>query len=131
MASIGLDTDLGGTGSAAIGETHSTISPALYVGKALADLPDSLAFLRPIAVTAAIDPSLTTGAGQPDAFNEGFTVQYSLPYLQRHVRDMGSSQLFSNMAPLVEVALSTSQGAKYRCGQSWRYLGEPVRAARY
>ncbi|MEO6973007.1 MAG: hypothetical protein ABI135_06280 [Rhodoferax sp.] len=110
MASVGVDADLGGTGSAAIGETHSTISPTLYIGKGLGDLPDSLAYLRPIAVTAAIGPSLTTGAGQPNAFNTGFTVQYSLPYLQQHVRDIGLTQPFANMIPLVEVALSTSQG---------------------
>ncbi|MEO7129169.1 MAG: hypothetical protein ABI040_09960 [Rhodoferax sp.] len=110
MASIGVDADLGGTGSSAIGETHSTISPTLYVGKGFGDLPDSMAYLRPIAVTAAIGPSLTTGAGEANAFNTGFTVQYSLPYLQQHVRDIGLSQPFANMIPLVEVALSTSQG---------------------
>ncbi len=110
MASVGVDADLGGTGSAAIGENHSTISPTFYIGKGFGDLPDSLAYLRPIAVTAAIGPSLTTGAGEPNAFNTGFTVQYSLPYLQQHVRDIGLSQPFANMIPLVEVALSTSQG---------------------
>ncbi len=63
MTSVGVDVHLGGTGSKAIRESHSTISPTLYVAKGFGDLPDSLAYLRAIAVTAAIGPSLTTGAG--------------------------------------------------------------------
>jgi hypothetical protein len=55
-------------------------------------------------------PALTTGAGQPNAFNYDFTVQYSLPYLQEHVRDIGLPQPLSNLIPLVEIPLSRSEG---------------------
>lgn len=110
MTSIGVDADLGGTGSHAIGDSFSTISPTIFAGKGFGDLPDSLAYLRPVAVTAEAGPALTTGAGQPNAFNYGFTVQYSLPYLQQHVHDAGLPQPFANLIPLVEVPLSRSQG---------------------
>ncbi|NPT37382.1 hypothetical protein [Paraburkholderia xenovorans] len=110
MTSIGVDAELGGTGSRAIADNFSTISPTVYAGKGMGDLPDSLAYLRPLAITGEAGPALTTGAGQPNAFNYGFTVQYSLPYLQQHVRDVGLPQPFANLIPLVEIPLSRSQG---------------------
>ena len=67
-------------------------------------------YLRPIAVTGEAGPALTTGAGQPNAFNYGVTVQYSLPYLQQHVHDIGLPRPLANTIPLVEIPLSRSQG---------------------
>ncbi|TCF96932.1 hypothetical protein BZM26_34560 [Paraburkholderia strydomiana] len=110
MASVGVNAEFGGTGSRAIADNFSTISPTIYAGKGMGDLPDSLAYLRPIAITAEAAPALNTGAGQPNAFNYGFTFQYSLPYLQQHVRDLGLPQPLSNIIPIVEVPLSRSQG---------------------
>jgi hypothetical protein len=110
MTSVGVNAQLGGTGSQAIANSFSTISPTIYAGKGMGDLPDSLAYLRPIAITGVAAPALTTGAGQPDAFNYGFTVQYSLPYLQQHVHDVGLPQPLANLIPLVEIPLSRSQG---------------------
>jgi hypothetical protein len=110
MTSVGLDAEIGGTGSHAIADSFSTLSPTIFAGKGMGDLPDSLAYLRPIAITGEAGPALTTGAGQPNAFNYGFTVQYSLPYLQQHVHDLGLPQPLSNIVPLVEVPLSRSQG---------------------
>jgi hypothetical protein len=110
MTSVGVNAELGGTGSRAIADNFSTISPTIYVGKGMGDLPDSLAYLRPIAITAEAAPALTTGAGQPNAFNYGFTFQYSLPYLQQHVHDVGLPQPLSNLIPIVEIPLSRSQG---------------------
>lgn len=110
MTSVGVNAQLGGTGSRAIASNFSTISPTVYVGKGMGDLPASLAYLRPLAITGEAAPALTTGAGQPNAFNYGFTVQYSLPYLQQHVHDMGLPQPLANVIPLVEIPLSRSQG---------------------
>ncbi|CAE6943383.1 hypothetical protein [Paraburkholderia domus] len=110
MTSVGVNAELGGTGSRAIASNFSTISPTIYAGKGLGDLPASLAYLRPIAITGEAGPALTTGAGQPNAFNYGFTVQYSLPYLQQHVHDIGLPQPLANVIPLVEIPLSRSQG---------------------
>jgi hypothetical protein len=110
MTSVGVDLDAGGTGSRTIGDNFSTVSPTIFAGKGLGDLPDALAYLRPFAVTAETGPSLTTGSGQPNAFNYDFTVQYSLPYLQQHVHDIGLPQPLANMIPLVEFPLVRSQG---------------------
>lgn len=110
MTSVGVHAELGGTGSKAIAKSFSTVSPTLYMGKGFGDLPDTLAYLRPVAVTAEAAPALTTGAGQPNAFNYGFTMQYSLPYLQQHVRDVGLRGAVANLVPIVEMPMSRSQG---------------------
>ncbi|MFM0566482.1 hypothetical protein [Paraburkholderia sediminicola] len=110
MTSVGVSAELGGSGSRAIADNFSTISPTIFAGKGMGDLPDSLAYLRPIAITGEAGPALTTGAGQPNAFNYGFTFQYSLPFLQQHVHDLGLPQPLSNIIPLVEIPLSRSQG---------------------
>ncbi|AXL50972.1 hypothetical protein DSC91_003404 [Paraburkholderia caffeinilytica] len=110
MTSVGVNAELGGTGSRAVSDNFSTISPTIFAGKGMGDLPASLAYLRPIAITGEAGPALTTGAGQPNAFNYGFTVQYSLPYLQQHVHDIGLPQPLANVIPLVEVPFSRSQG---------------------
>ncbi|QYD67976.1 hypothetical protein KZJ38_16990 [Paraburkholderia edwinii] len=110
MTSIGISAEIGGTGSRAIADNFSTISPTIYAGKGMGDLPDALVWLRPVAITAEAGPALTTGAGQPNAFNYGFTVQYSLPYLEQHVHSLGLPQPLSNLIPLVEIPLSRSQG---------------------
>ncbi|CAB3774165.1 hypothetical protein [Paraburkholderia humisilvae] len=110
MTSVGVDAELGGTGARAIADNFSTIAPTIYAGKGMGDLPDSLAYLRPIAITGQAGPALTTGAGQPNAFNYGFAVQYSLPYLQQHVHDLGLQRPLSNLIPIVEAPLFRSQG---------------------
>lgn len=110
MTSVGVNAELGGTGSRAIADNFSTISPTIFVGKGMGDLPDSLAWLRPVAITGEAGPALTTGAGQPNAFNYGFTVQYSLPYLEQHVHSLGLPQPLASIVPLVEIPLSRSQG---------------------
>ncbi len=110
MASVAVHAELGGTGSRAIANTYSTISPTIFAGKGFGDLPDALGWLRPVAVTAEAGPALTTGGGQPNAFNYGFTVQYSLPYLQQHVHDIGWPEPLASLVPIVEVPLSRSQG---------------------
>jgi hypothetical protein len=110
MSSVGINAMLGGTGSRAIANNFSTITPYLVVGKGFGDLPDSLAYLRPVAITTEVGSAMTTGAGEPNAFNYGFTVQYSLPYLQQHVRDIGLPGPIAGLIPIVEVPLSRSQG---------------------
>ncbi|SAK91791.1 hypothetical protein AWB79_06742 [Caballeronia hypogeia] len=110
MTSVGVNAELGGTGSRAIADNFSTISPTVFVGKGMGDLPDSLSWLRPVAITGEAGPALTTGAGQPNAFNYGFTVQYSLPYLEQHVHSLGLPQPLASIIPLIEIPISRAQG---------------------
>jgi hypothetical protein len=90
----------------------TTISPGFDFGKGFGDLPHSLPYLRPFAVTGNLGfdfPTKTESAGvpNPDNFNYGFAFEYSLPYLQCCVKDIGLRRPLSQLIPLVEVAFST------------------------
>jgi hypothetical protein len=117
IISVGLDVEAGGAGSRRVAERVTTIAPALYFGRGLGDLPDSLALLKPFAVTgsfAVTNPAnRTTGSGEdkernPTTIDYGVAIIYSVPYLQSFVKDMGISAPFDRMFPLVEFNLSTN-----------------------
>lgn len=120
IASVGVDWDIGGTGARRIGaEAFSTVTPALFVGKGFGDLPDGARFLKPLAVTGALGVAMPTRRStatrdedgnasierHPDALKVGLAVEYSIPYLQSFVKDVGLSEPFSHMIPVVELAL--------------------------
>jgi len=127
LLSAGVSWDVGGTGSKRVGaESFDTVTPQLFFGKGLGDLPDSLAMLKPLAITGAFGLDIPTrrfnktisvsdedGSVEvdkelnPKVVNWGFSVQYNLQYMQAFVRDVGLPAPFNRMIPLVEVALQT------------------------
>lgn len=125
IVSVGVSGEWGGSGDAAVGaEKIGTVTPTLYVGKGAGDLPDSLAWARPLALTGvlgyaiptrghelAADPSCAACAPTPEAVTRsltyGVTLQYSLRYLSSHVKDIGLPPFVSQFTPLVEFAAST------------------------
>ncbi len=114
-AMVGLNSSWAHTGRVqALGaDDFTTLSPLLDFGKGFGDLPDSMPWLRPIAVTGNLSldfPTKTESAGNPNPnnFNYGFAFEYSLEYLEHHVKDVGISAPFDHMVPLVEVAFSTA-----------------------
>lgn len=125
LLSLGLDVDLGGTGTRRVGsEGFTTFTPTLFFGKGLGDLPDSLEWLRPLAVTGSFGGTIPTRSQNktfritdegleierepnPNVIKWGFTVQYNLQYLQSFVRDVGLPAPFNRMIPIVELAFET------------------------
>lgn len=109
IVSIGMDTDIGGTGSSRIGESTTTFTPAFFFGKGFGDLPDSVGYLRPFAVTGTLGQTLATDSSEPNSFELGIALEYSLPYLQQHVKDIGLPAPFKDMIPLVEFSMATAE----------------------
>jgi len=107
MASVGAFAELGDTGAHSIANPHSAVTPTLYLGKGFGDLPDSLKYLKPLAITGTVGPRITLNSADPNSLSWGVTVQYSLPYLQSHVQDVGLKAPFSNLIPVVEFPMST------------------------
>jgi hypothetical protein len=70
--------------------------------------------LKPIAVTGTIAQGIPTEAVDANTFQWGIAVEYSLPYLQQSVRDVGLPQPFKNMIPLVEFAMQTGENRDQR-----------------
>jgi hypothetical protein len=126
LISAGVSWDVGGTGSKKVGaESFDTVTPTLFFGKGFGDLPDSLDYVKPFALTGSIGLALPTrryneirttevdGTVTSDREKNittvqwGFSFQYNLQYLQSYVRDVGLPQPFSRMIPIVELALET------------------------
>jgi hypothetical protein len=114
ILSLGGEIDLGDTGSKALGvNAFSTYTPTLYLGKGFGDLSDSLKYLKPFALTGTFgyaiagQPTNADGSLNSNALQYGVALEYSLPYLQQHVEDIGLPRPFSDMIPLVEFTATT------------------------
>jgi hypothetical protein len=113
MALAALDVTWGNTGRIAAGApAFTTISPTFDFGKGFGDLPDSVPWLRPLALTGNISLNFpteaeTNGTPNPNSLFCGFAVEYSIPYLQSQVKDLGWQAPFNRLIPLVEFALTS------------------------
>jgi hypothetical protein len=120
IAAFGIDWDIGNTGAKRVGaEQFSTVTPALFAGKGFGDLSGSMKYLRPLALTGALGVAMPTRSStttmdadgnevverHPDVLKVGFSLQYSLGYLQSFVKDVGLGEPFSRMIPVVELSL--------------------------
>jgi hypothetical protein len=113
MALAAMDVTWANTGNLSVGAPDfTTLSPTFDFGKGFGDLPDSLPWLRPFALTGNLSlnfPTKTESMGvlNPNSVFYGFAIEYSIPYLQSDVRDVGLGPPFNRMIPLVEFALTS------------------------
>jgi len=111
---LGLNATWGHTGRAALGAPDfTTLSPTFNFGKGFGDLPRSVPYLRPFAITGNLGfdfPTKAESAGLPNptTFGYGFAFEYSLSYLECCVKDVGLRAPFNQLFPLVEVSFSTA-----------------------
>ena len=147
IASIGVIREFARTGSPVLGNNDvGTTTPTLYWGKGLGDLP--IGYLRPLAVTGTIGyqyadkrvgtvtapepepgaPGVVFNNGLENRWVGGLSIQYSLPYLQSQVRDIGLPPFLRAVTPIVELAWSSpasrpsTQGPQYLFGVGVNYL---------
>ncbi|MDA8077400.1 MAG: hypothetical protein M0Z79_00535 [Nitrospiraceae bacterium] len=126
ILSLGTAVEVGGTGAHAVSDSFSTVSPALFFGKGFGDLPESVKYLRPFAITGSIGPGFPTRSGNasvnpdtgdidiernPVTLTWGFSVQYSLIYLQSFVKDAGLGRPFNRMVLVAEFPMQTCMSA--------------------
>ena len=122
VVSAGIDWDIGGSGTKRVGaESFSTITPAVFFGKGFGDLPADMSWARPFAMTGSLGVGFPTRSStttvdeegeedverHPHVLNWNFALEYSVPYLQSFVKDMGWTTPFDHMIPVVEFALET------------------------
>ncbi|MCI0400851.1 MAG: hypothetical protein L0Z68_06075 [Gammaproteobacteria bacterium] len=120
IASVGVGWDIGGTGAKRVGaESFSTIVPVLLFGKGFGNV--SAEYLRPLALTGLLGVEFPTESStttindegeaeterNPNVLTWGFTLQYSLPYLESFVKDIGLKKPLNGFIPLVEFAFNT------------------------
>jgi hypothetical protein len=133
VASVGVITEVGGTGAKRVGAVpFATYTPTFYFGKGAGDLPESLNWARPFAVTGIFGYSITSSKKitspvvDPDtgfttlavdhfsnALNYGFAVEYSNFYLCANVYDFGLPEWVNRLTPLVEFSFITPVTDRY------------------
>ncbi|MGH7659617.1 MAG: hypothetical protein ACRENA_01695 [Vulcanimicrobiaceae bacterium] len=113
--SVGIVREITGTGSKQLAnagaiDTVGSTSPTFYFGKGLGDL--HAPFLRPFAITGELSRQFSDSpATSPNAWNYAASLQYSMPYLQQHVKALKVPQWITRLTPVVEVAMSTQDGS--------------------
>ncbi len=127
VMSAGLEIEWGGSGAQSVGaERFNVYTPTLFFGKGFGDLPPSLNWARPFAITGQVGYAIpgvskTTTAtfndetGEQDIDTEfhprvltwGATLQYSMPYLKSAVVDLGLPDFFNRLIPIVEASFET------------------------
>jgi hypothetical protein len=117
MLAVGVSREFGGTGTTHLGAAaFGSTTPTLYFGKGLGDLGAD--WLRPVALTGTFglqvsDKGLKTlpdggfNLGAENRWQGGLTLQYSLPYLQSQVRDVGLPAWMGRLTPALELIWSS------------------------
>jgi hypothetical protein len=113
MVSLGVIHTFGGTGSGLLRQNGlidaagNTI-PTFYVGKGFGDLPDSLPYLKPFAVTGELGYQISDNSSiNPNQWDYAASLQYSIPYLNQNIKALNVPDFVRRLVPLVEVSLSS------------------------
>jgi hypothetical protein len=112
VMSMGVDREIGDTGALRVGASPSgATKPELYLGKGLGDL--DVGYLRPFAITTYTSFQIADMAPRPDALENGFVVEYSVPYLQSKVQSFNLPDWLRNMTPIAEIQTTSPVGRSY------------------
>jgi hypothetical protein len=112
----GVIVDWGNTGAnnSGLGTPYSLVTPTFYIGKGFGELPETLSWARPFAVTGQIGYQVATSSFDfsqnvfiPQQLVYGASLQYSLPYLKSEVIDLQLPDFFNHLIPIVEASLTT------------------------
>jgi hypothetical protein len=131
LISVGLMWGIAHSGARAVAtDAPNTIQPGVFLGKGCGDLPESLSWLRPFAITAAFADEVPLGRigmarapnpalGRFDAvfapavetLHWGFSIQFSTLYLtSRYNGGPPKEEPFNQFVPLVEFRFDSPRG---------------------
>jgi hypothetical protein len=101
-AAVGLEIPVGNPSTGA--STHFRMGPELLWAKGLGDLPDLpwLMWLRPLGLQGDVGYSANTSGRAIHELFADEVIEYSFPYLNNAVRDVGMKWPLRNLYPFVE-----------------------------
>lgn len=134
LVSAGLAWGIGHSGAQGVGaNAPNSITPGIFFGKGFGDLPDSLAWLRPFAITGAvtlqhpttgssINFGIDTETGQlspmltrnVDTLHWGFAIEFSSLYLTNRFTPgkLPKKEPLNQLVPLIEFSFDSPRGEK-------------------
>lgn len=112
MGSVGFDVTWGDSGTPGFADPFNTYSPVFDIGKGFGDLPTSMNALRPFAITGEAvlsvpGQSVTDGDLNPTVLSWGFTLQYSLPYMNANINAIGGPDFLKHLIFITEADFQT------------------------
>src|SRR5262249_37559857 len=121
VMSVGLSIDWGGSGASGVGaDKFATYTPTFYFGKGFGDLPATIWWARPVALTGPVGYSVPGSAQgvtatddgidveyHPQFVNWGLSLQYSMPYLRSAVRDFDLPDIVNHTIPIIEASFQS------------------------
>lgn len=113
MSSVEVTQAFGRAGTVGIESGYNTTTLSGFFGKGLGDIP--WAPIRPFAVTGELDYNMPntgpSGEGFITTWSGGLTLQYSIPYLQSQVKNVGITGFAANLTPLIELGWTSAAGS--------------------
>jgi hypothetical protein len=110
--SAGVNGQLANSGSKGA-DNYFNYAPSILFAKGFGDLPEELKYLKPAAVTGVIGYQVPSIRNAPQAINWGFTLQYSLMYLNDHVKTTGWYDFANKLIAVVEFPMQSCMN--YTC----------------
>jgi hypothetical protein len=91
------------TGTSEVGsEQDWSFKPFVLYGKGLGNLPRPLKYLRPAAVQGDAGFEISIDSARTTTFAHNITLEYSIPYLQAFVEDLGLRWPLNDLIPVTE-----------------------------
>ena len=110
LLSVGVQREFPYTGAQRVGAAQQGATlPMAFFGKGFGDL--DLGLLRPLAIGGYAGFNAADKAPRTSAWNSGFFVEYSIPYLEANVRTFDMPDFLRNLTPMVEVSMSNPVGS--------------------
>jgi len=112
----GVIVEWGNTGAnnSGLGTPYSLVTPTFYFGKGFGELPDTMSWARPFALTGQVGYQIPTSSFDfsqsvfiPQQLVYGVSLQYSFPYLKSEVIDLQLPDFFNHLIPIVEASFTT------------------------
>src|SRR3954451_10869945 len=137
LLTLGVNREWGATGASGVAASKGAAEPRVYFGKGLGDL--YIGYLRPLAMTGFVGYLSADASPRPDLVRGGFSVQYSIPYLQSKVQSFDLPRPIRGLTPMTEVLFTTPAGRSFGArttaliapgvpfaGEGWDFLIEPL-----
>jgi hypothetical protein len=83
-------------------ERDRSFNPFLLYGKGFGDLPRSVQYLRPFAVQGDVGCEVSIDHDRSTTVAHNIVLEYSIPYLQSFVRDVGLGWPLNDFVPVTE-----------------------------
>src|SRR3981081_3409510 len=101
IVTVGGTAAIGGTGAPGIASSFSTLTPTIYIGKGFGDLPDSVAWLRPLTISATAAVAVPTESSTLSSLGTTESYAYAGVFKRHTTVPTGATTLSETINPKI------------------------------